>query len=370
MCRSYIPYRRLYRDRRISISEEALGAFGKTQTYRYPSEDIQRIYKLFVKCRGYVQGKRCSELVASIDKEVNMAAGDSDDALVCCAENTVEDRIMDSGASFHATYCKEELERIKLHSSKLLLYPATMILLSKTVVGVAVGLMQTFRIVMLKMVPGIPLQFGVAERLSQTFRAESMGLRLRIPEEEWRGKDTSLIHLKAAAQMKCDTAFGIRRVSRLSEAEISHLWTRFMEPENDNIVAEHGLSSEITQSPGRSSDTSERSENNRSFEDSGRSDGEYSEDGASSKEGGFETPQVRRSTRESSASERYSPSANYLLGHKSKGFKLAGQEENLECRLKEILYGLIQAPRLRQLLNVDDMLVARSDMAEFNKPKW
>ncbi|GJU14909.1 hypothetical protein Tco_1142875, partial [Tanacetum coccineum] len=43
--------------------------------------------------------------------------------------------------------------------------------------------------------------------------------------------------------------------------------------------------------------------------------------------------------------------------HKSKGFQLAGQEENLECRLK-------------QLLKVDDMLVAGSDMAEFNKPKW
>ncbi|GKA51747.1 hypothetical protein Tco_0744943 [Tanacetum coccineum] len=54
--------------------------------------------------------------------------------------------------------------------------------------------------------------------------------------------------------------------------------------ENDSIVAEHG----------------------GSFEDSGRSDEEYSEDGSSSKEGGSETPQVRRSTRESS-------SANYLL---------------------------------------------------------
>ncbi|GJZ87037.1 hypothetical protein Tco_0658647 [Tanacetum coccineum] len=38
-----------------------------------------------------------------------------------------------------------------------------------------------------------------------------------------------------------------------------------------------------------------------SFEDSGRLDEEYSEDGASSKEGGFETSQVRRSTRESRA---------------------------------------------------------------------
>ncbi|GJZ91425.1 hypothetical protein Tco_0663352 [Tanacetum coccineum] len=66
-------------------------------------------------------------------------------------------------------------------------------------------------------------------------------------------------------------------------------------------------------SPGGSSDTSERSENNGSFEDSGRSYEEYSEDGASSKEGGSETPHVRRSTRESMAPVRYSPSANYLL---------------------------------------------------------
>ncbi|GJY26064.1 DNA-directed DNA polymerase [Tanacetum coccineum] len=40
--------------------------------------------------------------------------------------------------------------------------------------------------------------------------------------------------------------------------------------------------------------------------------------------------------------------------HKSEGFQLTGQEENLECRLKEILYGLIQAPRLRVLIFVED----------------
>ncbi|GJY07915.1 hypothetical protein Tco_0374969 [Tanacetum coccineum] len=53
------------------------------------------------------------------DKEVNTAAGDPDDALVCCVKNTVEDHIIDSSASFHATYCKEELERFKLRSSKV-----------------------------------------------------------------------------------------------------------------------------------------------------------------------------------------------------------------------------------------------------------
>nr|GEW97020.1 reverse transcriptase domain-containing protein [Tanacetum cinerariifolium] len=289
------------------------------------------------------------------DKEVNMTAGDSDDALVCCIENTVEDRIIDSGASFHATYCKEELDRFRLRSDKVRLaddktldiasvrdvslktsfgtswtmkdvryigglkrrlilvgrldeegyhvgfgdqqwkvtkgslvvahenkrgsmymvevYPErigaitdgglgkqknlsfimsektkklqrleqvhtegygptllhqsedliTIILLSKTAARAANG------IVMLKMVPETPLQFGVTERLSRTFRAESTGLRaeaskmlwtdsvsttyliyhipyvligLRIPEEDWQGKDTSLAHLKV---LGCDS---------------------------------------------------------------------------------------------------------------------------------------------------------------------
>ncbi|GJR07388.1 retrovirus-related pol polyprotein from transposon TNT 1-94 [Tanacetum coccineum] len=39
---------------------------------------------------------QCSKPATSRDKEVNMAAGDYDDALVCCVENTVDDRIMDS----------------------------------------------------------------------------------------------------------------------------------------------------------------------------------------------------------------------------------------------------------------------------------
>ncbi|GJW12157.1 retrovirus-related pol polyprotein from transposon TNT 1-94 [Tanacetum coccineum] len=182
------------------------------------------------------------------------------------------------------------------------------------------------------MVPETPLEFGVAERLSQTFRAESMRLHaeaphilwadsasttyliyripyvligLRIPEEEWRGKDTSLTHLKAAAQMKCDIAFGIRRVTRLSKAEILHLWTRFIEPENDSIVVEHGLSLEITKSPGGSPDKSERSENSGNFKDSGRSDEEYSEDGASCKEGGSKTPQMFKAKEEQNSWKRY-----------------------------------------------------------------
>ncbi|GKG51364.1 hypothetical protein Tco_0541748, partial [Tanacetum coccineum] len=61
--------------------------------------------------------------------------------------------------------------------------------------------------------------------------------------------------------------------------------------ENYSIVAEHGLSSEITQSLGGSSDTSKESKNSGIFEDSRRSDEEYSEDKVSSKEGGSDTLQ-------------------------------------------------------------------------------
>ncbi|GKB31219.1 hypothetical protein Tco_0870620 [Tanacetum coccineum] len=387
--------------RSLSILEEALGAFGKSQTYwyegfvviifvalEYPSKDIQRIYELFVKCRGQIQGRgydRGQEAkqkqVEIMDKEVNQAARDSDDALVCCVENTVKDRIMDSGASFHATYCKEELERFKLRSGKVRLAddktldiagvgdvflktsfgtswtlkdvryisflkrrlisvgkldeegypvgfgdeqwkvikhqrlsdmsrigmsmlaskgnvpdvgrgwskfiqkamalhllhqfedPVTMILLSKTAAGVAIRIMQTFRAKSTRL-RAEALKMLWADLVSTAYliyRIPYVLIGLCILEEEWQGKETSLTHLKATAQMKCDTDFRIQRVTRLSEAKISHLWTRFMELENDSIVAEHGLSSEITQSPSGSSDTSEGSENNKSFKDSGRS---------------------------------------------------------------------------------------------------
>ncbi|GKC69252.1 retrovirus-related pol polyprotein from transposon TNT 1-94 [Tanacetum coccineum] len=150
-----------------------------------------------------------------------------------------------------------------------------------------------------------------ADSVSTTYliyRIPYVLIGMRILEEEWQGKDTSLAHLKVfgcdsivkgkdvcgeamkftsytAPQMKCDTAFGIRRVTRLSRAKMLHLWTRFMKPENDSVVVEHGLSSEFTYNPGGSLDTNEGSENSGSFKDSRRSDEEYSGDKASSKEG-------------------------------------------------------------------------------------
>ncbi|GJX80722.1 putative ribonuclease H-like domain-containing protein [Tanacetum coccineum] len=170
-----------------------------------------------------------------------------------------------------------------------------------------------------------PLQFGVAERLSRTFRAESTGLCAEAPKMLWADSGLS-------TQMKCDIAFGIRRVTRLSEAEILHLWTRFMEP-GDQIK-------------------SKGSENSGSFEDSGRSDEEYSEDGASSKEGGSKTPQPYSKALSSKESvqwkkaiiEEMEPSYVGSLDdtstqHKNEGFQLAswaGRKPRVQFEEKSI----------------------------------
>ncbi|GKD37899.1 hypothetical protein Tco_1258106 [Tanacetum coccineum] len=233
-----------------------------------------------------------------------MAARDSDDALVCCVKNTVEDRIIDSGASFHATYCKEELERFKLRSGKVRLADDKTLNIAgvrDVVLKTSFGTSWTLKDVR---------WFGEAEEgflhnvrkdkeTAETAPGFAVGYNANL-------QDTSLAYLKVfgcdsfvkvkdvcGEAMKCTFigsnsdemrySFRIRRVTRLSEAKILHLWTRFMDPENDSIFVEHGLSSKISQSPRRNLDTSSK------------------------------TPHVRRSSRESRAPVRYSPSANYLL---------------------------------------------------------
>ncbi|GKD69576.1 hypothetical protein Tco_1323666, partial [Tanacetum coccineum] len=264
-----------------------------------------------------------------------MRVRDSGDTLVCCIENMVGDRIMDYGASFHATYCIEELERFKLCSGKVrLANDKTLDIagIGDVVLKTSFGTSWTLKDVRLPRRLQRPAvkgykRLGDMSRIGINMLAlkgnvldvqKSMALHLLHQSED---PATMILLSKTAAgvavaaQMKCDTAFGIRRVAKLSKAEILHLLTRFIEPENDSIVAEHS----------------------ESFEDSGRSDKEYSEDGSSFMEGGFETPQ----------DPSYVGSLNDTsTQHKSKGFQLAGQKENLECRLKEILYELIQAPRL------------------------
>ncbi|GJW01707.1 retrovirus-related pol polyprotein from transposon TNT 1-94 [Tanacetum coccineum] len=353
---------------------------------------------------------QCSKTVTSKDKEVNMAAGDYDDALVCCVENTIDDRIMDSGASFHATYCKEELERFKLRSGMVHSRPKEEVIyvgqldeegyhvgfgdqqwkvtkgslvvargnkrgslymvevpsdginvaidgrgnatlwhqrlrhmsengmkilaskgripdLQKAVVGFCelyvlgkqkkvsfVKSRNTRKLKRFELVhtdvygPTSVASIG-GSRYYVTFIDDSSrkdfkfqkrnGKGRKLGSDEmgyhfWDSKSHKIVRSKDATFNE-DSLYGAKAAidsSNLTKPNQKDQMVLEDSPENlanKSIVVEHGLSSEITQSP------------------------EDSEDRASSEEGGSETPHVRRSTRESRALVRYSPSANYLL---------------------------------------------------------
>ncbi|GKE79231.1 hypothetical protein Tco_1545351 [Tanacetum coccineum] len=150
---------------------------------------------------------------------------------------------------------------------------------------------------MLKMVPETPLQFGVAERLSRTFRSESTRIRVEAPKMLWADSVKDV----CGEAMKCTFIRSDSDEVRYSFQDTkSHQVIRsrditFVDSiyEARSATNSSSLMKPIqkSQSPGGSSDTSEGSENSGSFEDSGRLDEEYSEDGALSEEGGFETPQ-------------------------------------------------------------------------------
>nr|GEU94571.1 hypothetical protein [Tanacetum cinerariifolium] len=148
--------------------------------------------------KGHFQNQY-SNLVASTDKEVNMTARDFDDTLVCCIENTVEDHIMDSGASFHATYCKEKLQWFKLRSGKTLKDVRYIPGLKRRLISVGKldeegshhqrqGDIRRIGMNMLASKGNVPDVQNVDIYFCK--------LGLLIPEKEWCGNDTSLAHLK------------------------------------------------------------------------------------------------------------------------------------------------------------------------------
>ncbi|GJX52652.1 hypothetical protein Tco_0281021 [Tanacetum coccineum] len=191
------------------------------------------------------------------DKEVNMAAGEYDDALVCCVENTINDRIMDFGASFHATYCKEELERFKLRSGKVRLADDKTLdiagigdVVLKTLFGFGdqqwkvtkgslvvahgnkrrLGDMSRIGMSMLASKGNVldvrkvdiyfcnPGGLGKKKNLSFIISVKTRKLQRAAYSRGGMVREGYYSCTLEAVQMKCDIAFGIRRVTRLSEA--------------------------------------------------------------------------------------------------------------------------------------------------------
>nr|GEX32696.1 retrovirus-related Pol polyprotein from transposon TNT 1-94 [Tanacetum cinerariifolium] len=425
--------------------------------------------------------------------------GDYDDALVCFVENMIDDRIIDFGASFHATYCKEELERFKLRSSeldkegyragfkdqqwkvtkgslvvargnkrgslymvevlsdginttidvrdnaalwhqrlghmsekgmKILASKGRIPYLQKAVLGfcepcvlgkqkkaepatmLPLSMTTARRVKSMRFHAGVPKMFwedSVTMIAYLINSGPSVPLGFRIPKKEWQGKEVSFAHLRAFG---CDSYVKSHKVVRTRDvtfnddslygAKAAMDSSNLTKPNqkdqvvledssknltNKNIVTEHGLSLEITQSLGGSSDMSEGSKNSKSFEDIRRSYEEYSENRASSEKRGSETPQLLRSTKESRApvsqitnrnegiteqvvfrvkekqdgkksrkelaSRTIGCKTTFLHGDldediymtKPEDFQSVGKEENPVCKLKKILYGLKQAPR-------------------------
>ncbi|GJY00664.1 retrovirus-related pol polyprotein from transposon TNT 1-94 [Tanacetum coccineum] len=282
-------HRRVTRKLLLSAEDKGRGRKAKYREKDNRSRSIQRREvspeQRIITCwncnqKGHFQNQ-CSKPVTSRDKEVNMAARDYDDALVCCVENTIDDRIIDSSASFHATYCEEELEcsgKVRLADDKTLDIAGIGDVVLKTYFGtswtlkdvryipglkkrlISVGQLDEegyhvgFRDQQWKVtkgslvvargnkrgsmymvevpsdrinaaIDGLPKMFWEDSVTTAAYlinRGPSVPLGFRIPEEEWQGKEVSLAHLRVM-QMRWDIAFGIRRVTRSSEAEMSHL---------------------------------------------------------------------------------------------------------------------------------------------------
>ncbi|GJU83864.1 retrovirus-related pol polyprotein from transposon TNT 1-94 [Tanacetum coccineum] len=144
--------------------------------------------------RGQKQnrGRLKSTKRALKDKEVNMADRDYDDVLVCCVENTIEDRIMDSSASFHATFCKEELVKFRLRSGKVCLsYDKTLDIagVGDVVLKSSFGTSWTLKDV--RYIPGLKM------RLISIVQLDEEGYHVGFEDQKWKVTKGSLVVARA-----------------------------------------------------------------------------------------------------------------------------------------------------------------------------
>ncbi|GJY58951.1 hypothetical protein Tco_0458843 [Tanacetum coccineum] len=256
--------------------------------------------------------------------------------------NTVfEDVIMDYSASFHATFCKEELERFRLRSSKVRLADEKTLdiagvedVVLKTSFGTMIGLYTDCLEVgqmsekhmnilaskgripdLQKAVVGFcePCVLGKQKKANPAtmFPLSMTTARRSDYEEEWKGNRKLVSRtLEGYGQMRWEIFWGMEmgHKGRMKQRCLFNV-DLYMEPRPANrflvIIEAKTGQDHVGHGKGAPLIRSEGFRNSGSFEDSESSDEEGSEDVASSEEGGSETSHVRRSIRKSKAPVRF-----------------------------------------------------------------
>nr|GEY24520.1 retrovirus-related Pol polyprotein from transposon TNT 1-94 [Tanacetum cinerariifolium] len=288
----------------------------------------------------------CSKPVASKYKEVHMAISDYDDALVCCVENMIEDHIMDSSASFHATFFKEELESFRLRSSKL------------DEEGYHIGFEgQQWKVTRGSLVVACGNKHG-SMYMVEVDLATMLPLSMIAAGRDVTFNEDSLYGAKAATDYS--------NLTKLNQKDQVVLEDTPKNLANNSIVAEHRVSLKITQSLSGSSDTVRSPKTvraSRIVEDHMKKTlkTKHPSMREASKlhmyQGPAKSPRLWLVLSVIASGdlhpEQLDVKTTILHGDldediymaQPEGFQSAGKEENLICKLKKILYGLKQAPR-------------------------
>nr|GEV54505.1 hypothetical protein [Tanacetum cinerariifolium] len=217
-----------------------------------------------------------------------MAAEDSDDALVCCVENTIEDHIIDSGASFNAANCKEELERFKLRSGKVrLVDDKTLDIAGIEGVVLKTSFGTSWNLKDVRYILGLKRRLISVGRLDEEgYHHQRFGDMRRIGMNMLASKGNVLdVHkvdiyfckpggLRNQKKHSFIMSEKIRKLQRVKDVCEEAMKCTFICNGSDEMHTTFEIQRVI-----------------RSLEDSGRSNEKDSKDGASSKEGGSKTPQ-------------------------------------------------------------------------------
>ena len=171
---------------------------------------------------------QCPKPQVERQKEVNMAA-DIDDALICCIESAIEAWVMDSGASFHASFRRELMINFRLYSGSVRLADKKVLQITgigDVVLRTSLGTKWT-----LKNVRYIPT---LKRMLISVGQLDDEGNRVEFANQQWkvsrgnmvvaRGNKRGSLYMVEVSADEINSADGASSASE--ETKTSTLWHR------------------------------------------------------------------------------------------------------------------------------------------------